>query len=160
MSDCPMLFLMIVITLLIAIIKMNHPSCQGYRAMTWMSWHDSSLMNLISKHGWHVCTSQIEGAPADWVQVKHLQDEFEESKGGFIPQQRQGGGGGGRGGWGVVVLKLCSSSFRKSLLPFPFSISGVCSIQFAWKHWPTVHLLCLSLSFWETTGLYNVEKKR
>lgn len=60
--------------------------------------------------GWHVCPTQIEGgALVDEEQVKHLQAEFEESKGGFISQQKQRGGAVGGG---VVALKLlCCSSF-------------------------------------------------
>lgn len=76
-------------------------------------------MNLTTRLGRHVHTTQIEGrAPTERVQVKHLQNAFKESKGGFVSQQRQGGGGGGGGG--VVALKLCSSAFRKSLLSFLF----------------------------------------
>lgn len=115
LSDCPMLVFTIVITLLIAIININHPAVKGCGALTWMWWHDSYLMNL-TRLGWHVHTIQIEGrAPTERVQVKHLQDAFKDSKGGFVSQQRQGGGGGG-----VAALKLCSSAFRKSLLTFLF----------------------------------------
>lgn len=61
------------------------------------------------------------------MQVKHLQGEFEESRGAFISPQGQGGGGGGARG-GAVVLKLRSLSFLKDvflrLVCAQFSLPG------------------------------------
>lgn len=85
------------------------------------------------------------------MQVKHLQDEFEESKGAFISQQTQVS----------FLLNYVAHRFERvcNLFFFFFLISCVCSIQFARKLLPAVHSLCLSLYFWETTGLYNEGKR-